>query len=218
MASKSSVVAGMQFGSEFLSNVCKGVLRRGGTHEQVFEAMKTESGLAEEFAELIVVKTKPILKSLNLIARNIVVNARAFTKASFFEKGPAKLWFGESFRNWILPAIPDEIPEFQGNLAKHELMKSMNDSEILAELGSPQPFTIPEFVAIVKSLVEKQPQGEAGTLLSNGYANIFYVQLEDGRVVAAGVYWVSGCREWDLGAYGLGGGGWSGGDCVFSRN
>ena len=54
MASKSVVVAGMQFGSEFLSNVCKAVLRRGGTHEQVFDALKTGSDLAEKLAELIV--------------------------------------------------------------------------------------------------------------------------------------------------------------------
>ncbi|MDI6734190.1 MAG: hypothetical protein QMD50_01710 [Patescibacteria group bacterium] len=51
---KSIMISGMHFGTEFLTNVYKKVLEKGGTEELIFNAMKTESGLAEKIADLIV--------------------------------------------------------------------------------------------------------------------------------------------------------------------
>ncbi len=159
------------------------------------------------------------LKFLELIAGNIAINTAAFPKDSFFSKnGPVKLYFGDNFSNWILAAMPDVIPAFEGTLLKTRLTKYMYDSEILDELGHPEPFTISEFSAIVRELLQKQPNGEDGILLNNGYANIFFVQLEDARVVAVRVLWGSGRRAWSLIAPGLDDGRWSDGRCVFSRS
>ncbi len=216
MASKSAVVAGMQFGSEFLSNVCKHVLRLGGTAEMVFDAMKTDGDLAEIVAARIVSRATSALKSLNLIAENIQIATSSFTKDSFFRNGPVKLWFGDNFKNWVLPGIQSTISSFNLSLKQTKLTKAMLDSEILSELGDPKPFTPSEFAAIIRELISKQPQGEDGPLLTNGYANIFYVKLEDERVVAVCADWHFYYRLWSLNANDLDGRRWHGGHCVFS--
>ncbi len=213
------MISGMQFGTEFLTNLCKEVIRRGGTEEKIFESLKTGSDLIPKFAEMIVGAKKLTLKYLKLIADNITVKTDNFSKDSFFkENGPVKLYFGSNFRNWILKAMPDEIPAFEGALLKTQLVKYMCDSEILAELGNPKPFTISEFSAIIRELFLKQPNGEGGIFLNNGYANIFFIQLENGRVVAVRVRWDSDDREWCLGVDDLYDDRWFGGYCVFSRS
>lgn len=216
------MVRGMLFGAEFFTELHKEVVKLGGSEENMFEKMKTDSGLAKEFAKLIVDGVNGAknltLKFLKLITDNIIVATEPFTKNSFFVKdGSVKLYFWDNFTNWILKAIPENIPAFQGKLLKTQLTKDMYDSEILNELNQPKPFTILEFAAIIRDLLTKQPKGEEGEFLNNGYANIFYVQLED-RVVPVFAGWRSGDRGWRLGVGDLDGGRWDGGDFVFSRS
>jgi hypothetical protein len=220
---KSDMVRGMLFGAEFFTELHKEVVKLGGSEERMFEKMKTGSGLAKEIAKLIVAGANGAknlaLKSLKLIEDGIAVMGEVFKKSSFFTAdGPVKLWFGDNFKKWVLSAIPDSIPAFQGKLLKTQLTEYMYDSAILKELGQPNPFTVGEFAAIIRDLLTKQPNGEDGTFLTNGYANIFYVKLDDGRVVAVDVRWRSDSREWRLSAYDLADGGWHDGDCVFSRS
>lgn len=159
------------------------------------------------------------LKSLKLIEDGIAVVGEVFKKSSFFTAdGSVKLWFGDNFKKWILSAIPDSIPAFQGKLLKNQLTEYMYDSAILKELGQPNPFTVGEFAAIIRDLLSKQPKGEGGTLVVNNYTNIFYVQLEDGRVVAVSVRWDADDREWRLGASDLDDVRWAGGHDVFARS
>jgi hypothetical protein len=214
---KSLMISGMNFGTEFLTNLYKEVVKRGGTEDRIFESLKTGSDLIPKFAEMIVGAKKFVLKSLKVVVDNIFLKTDSFSKNSFFDKsGSVKLYFGSNFSNWILEDIPDVIPAFEGNLLKTQLTKYMYDSEILDELGQPRLFTISEFSAIIRDLLLKQPDGEDGILLNNGYANIFFIQLKNGRVVAVHVHWFSDCREWGLNARGLGGDRWFDGICVFS--
>ncbi len=219
---KSLMVSGMNFGTEFLTNLYKGVVKKGGTEEDILKALKTGSDLIPKFAEMIVETAnrggKLSLKYLKLLADNIAVKTDGFSKDSFFKNGPVKLYFWDSFKNQILKAIPDSIPAFEGLLRKTQLTRNMFDSEILAELNNPQPFTVSEFAALIRELLSKQPKGEDGQLLNNGYANIFYVKLEDARVVVVDVSWLSGGREWYPRAYALGDGCWDDGRCAFSRS
>lgn len=218
---KSDMVRGMLFGAEFFTELHKEVVKLGGSEENMFEKMKTGTGLAKEMAKLIVAGANGAknlaLKSSRLITEGIAIATEPFTKNLFFVKnGPAKLYFWDNFANWILKAMPETIEAFQGNLMKTQLTEYMYDSAILNELGQPKPFTVGEFAAIIRDLLTKQPNGENGTLLNNSYANIFYVQLEGARVVAVSVRWSSGRRGWGLDARGLGGYGWVDGRCVFS--
>ncbi len=158
-----------------------------------------------------------VLKHLSLVQEYIRIISEPFSKSSFFSNGP-RLYFWDNFKNWVLSEIPDMIPTFQGTLSKYKLTKNMYDKEILEELGNPTPFTIGEFAGIMKDLISKQPNGKDGDLLTNGYANIFYVKLADGRVVAVNLRWHSVNREWNCSADDLDVGQWDEGYCVFSRS
>ena len=214
---KSDMVRGMLFGVEFITNVAKEVKKLGGTEEQIYEAMKTESNLAKNVAQFIVGTKKLALKYLTLIQDGIMIAVEAFSKSSFFSNGP-KLYFWDNFKNWVLSEIPDVIPAFTGSVRKTQLTKNMYDSEIQAELGNPTAFSVSEFAAIIKGLIAKQPKGEGGDLLNNGYANIFYVQLANRTVFAVGVRCCGGDREWRFSAFSLAGDRWLDGLCVFSRS
>lgn len=217
------MVSGMNFGTEFLTNLYKEVVKKGGKEEDIFEVLKTGSDLIPEFAKMVVEtanKGKRLsLKYLKLITNNIAVKTDSFSKDSFFKKGPVKLCFGTNFNKLILKAIPETVLVFEGFLRKTQLTKNMFDSEILAELNNSQPFTVSEFAAIICELLSRQPKGEDGQLLNKNCANIFYVKLEDGRVVAVDVYWaVCYDRKWSLDAFGLGDVWQNHGYCVFSRS
>ena len=163
---------------------------------------------------------KKSLEVLKLIEGGIQIVAESFAKDSFWKQdGPVKLYFWGNFEKLVLKAIPDAIPAFSGMLMKTMLTKQMWDSEILAELQNPTPFTIAELAAILLNLLMNQPNGEEGILLKNGYANIFYAQLEDGRVVAVSVRWDSDDCEWRCDASDLATNvRWDIGDCVFFRS
>lgn len=156
---KSQMARGALRFAEFATELNKEVSILGGNEEMVFEAMKNDSGLAKEMAGRVVsyaTKAKNFaLKHLRLIAENIPVATQSFTKQSFFMNGPAKFWFGENFKNWILPAIPESIPAFETRLVQAQLMEFMKDSGIRNELGNPEPFTVTEFAAVVKCFIER---------------------------------------------------------------
>lgn len=152
-----------------------------------------------------------------IISNHISMSVESFSTSSFFSKGPVKLFFGGYFKSWILPAIPETIPAFSISLSSFSFTKNMYDKEILTELGNPEPFTISEFAALIKNLISRQPVGEAGDLLNNGYLNIFYMKLDDERVVAVSVRWDPFDR-WCCGADDLDFDDWSGGSKVFVRS
>ena len=127
----------------------------------------------------------------------------------------AKLYIWSNFQNLILDKAPKKLPKAP-NYLKHVLEKPMTDAEI-QETWAINPYSIGEFLALITELIGKQPNREDGPLLTNGYINIFYVQLK-GRVVAASVYWGSLDREWNCDAYGLVDVDWNDGSCVFSRS
>lgn len=145
----------------------------------------------------------------------IAINANLFFKDFFLDES-VKLFLGSTFRNWVLRAVPDAVPAFQGTLLRTQLTKKyMYDSAILEELGNPRPFTILEFVAIIRDLFLKQPNGKEGALINNGHANIFFVQLGS-RVVTVYMPWDSAYYGWFVDVFVLGVGRWRAGSYVFS--
>jgi len=221
MSRKSLVMSALMFVVDFFSALFKELKKRGVTEERIFDALKSKddliSQMAEKIADVIVGTKNLALKYLTLVERGISVTTGAFSKSSFFANGP-NLYLWDNFKNWVLTEIPDTIPAFEGKLSKFSLTKKMYDSEIQTELGNPNSFSVTEFAAIVKDLVSRQPKGESGTLLNNGYANIFYVVLANTRVVAVRMRWSAGDREWSFSAFDLDDVHWGDEYCVFSRS
>ena len=212
-----SLISAIMLLVDFLVKFFKAVRKLGGDEQSIYDAFTDDSKISE-MAKIVVCSAKNLkLKLLKLVQSGIKAASTAFKK-SFFTEGPVKFYIWNNFSNWILKNAPEEIPEYACNLSKYQLTERMYDSQILDELGQPKPFTVLEFLAVLKRLVEKQPNGEEGILLNNGYANIFYVILPDGCVVAVSVRWGSGSREWLCNASDLDDDRWYGGRCVFSRS
>jgi len=119
-----------------------------------------------------------------------------------------------NFREWMLGLIEGQSPA-NANLCCYELVNASVDEPIIADLGGKQKaeMTLVEIYTLMKN----QPNGEKGILLTNGFANIFYVRDVKGVLRAIDVYWDEVC--WDLDAYSVErSSGWLAGRRVFSRN
>jgi hypothetical protein len=119
---------------------------------------------------------------------------------------------GSVFRRWLL----GKVEELSGerSLRYSRLRKPLVDAPIIAELGEGAAETS---LAEIWWLLEQQPNGEAGTLLVNGDANIFYVRDVDGIMFAVRVFWDD--LGWFVDAISVKHPNpWAVGDRVFSRN
>ncbi len=118
-----------------------------------------------------------------------------------------------NFDNWFNGKI--EEPFGEQKLRYGNLIKDSNDGLIIKELGgeAKAETTLTELYDLLK----KQGQGEEGVLLTNGYANIFYIKDTSGLLRAVGAggrdgEWVVSAgpvehpRDWGVGRR------------VFSRN
>ncbi len=92
-------------------------------------------------------------------------------------------WFGDNFKQHFLHK--EEAPQGEVELKVSQLKKDSLDKPILTELGDKAETNLTS----IWELLEKQPNGEQGILLTNGYANIFYVRDSKGVLWAVGVYW-----------------------------
>ena len=124
---------------------------------------------------------------------------------------PKKItWLSDLFREWFWGKI--EPPMAKTELRYAKLTKNSVDGPIMDELGGVKETTLAEIYALMK----RQPNGEQGVLLTNGWANIFYIR--DQKSVLRTVY-VSGHGDgWSVGADFFGFlYGWRIGRQVFSR-
>lgn len=173
----------------------------------------------QEFQKFLNQKRILRLKHLQLLNPNISISSEPFSKQEFLNsKLGIKIYMGDNFKNWIVSELLEEIPAFSVNLASYKLTKNMYDKEIRAEIGEDDVRTPNEALAIIFSNIAKQPNGEAGDFLNNGYANIQYVRLKNGEVVAVFAPWFSDDREWSLDACRLDGSGWREDNRVFARS
>lgn len=77
-----------------------------------------------------------------------------------------------------------------------DLAQSVTAAEIGSEFPEGYVFEdVGTFLALLATLIEGQWGGKAGTLLNNGYANIFYVKV-NGEVLPVGVGWSTVSRRW----------------------
>lgn len=125
-------------------------------------------------------------------------------------------YLGDNFADWFLSGKGKiENPLGEQTLRYAKLKKSSLDASIIAELGGEEKSETA--LSSVYGLMEKQPNGENGALLTNGYANTFYVRDQNGVLRAVRMDWYAG--GWRVSANSVGGPDrWRDGNRVFSRN
>ncbi|QQG46156.1 MAG: hypothetical protein HYY55_04350 [Candidatus Niyogibacteria bacterium] len=123
-------------------------------------------------------------------------------------------WLGSDFKCWFLGKTEEPVQEAILRCAR--LTRDAFDRDIREEIGTEFEETS---LAQVYALMERQPNGEAGKLLTNGRANTFCVRDIPGVLRAVRVSWLAGHDGWRVDAcLVLSPNWWSDGDCVFFRN
>ncbi len=119
---------------------------------------------------------------------------------------------GVNFTAWFSgKAQEDGTPNA---LTPYTLTKRAYDNEIITDLSGEE--AAESSLADIWALMEAQPTGKEGQLLTNGWANIFYVRDKDNVLRAVRVYWYG--DGWGVSAYALDDGCWNDGGQAFSRN
>ena len=126
------------------------------------------------------------------------------------------LWVSDDFQSRVgKKAKPvNDLPTI--TLTSGDLARNAYDREIKVDPVMPTNHVFEsesEFVAYLDQMISKQPNGEKGDLLNNGYWNIFYVA---GCVVY--VYWYSVYRRWNVNAWSLDDFNWYAGCRAFGCN
>ncbi|OHA88234.1 MAG: hypothetical protein A2653_00635 [Candidatus Zambryskibacteria bacterium RIFCSPHIGHO2_01_FULL_43_25] len=157
------------------------------------------------------VKLAPIPLPPLLIPRGTVtVTLKERHNPDEFYRTRSGLFVQPDFRAGVIAeANPSEAGE-SFNLKYADLGRDASDSEIEEVLGKSHFFGETQVCAIVADFIAKQQNGEDGTLLNGGRANLFYT----GSCVVD-VHWYAG-RGWRVVVWSRGGDEWRAGRRVFS--
>lgn len=104
-------------------------------------------------------------------------------------------WMGPNFREFFLDKIEENVGDT--TIAIYRLEKASLDAPIRAQLGDRAKIKLCHFFA----LIEKQSKREDGPLLTHGYANVAYIEANDGKVWVVGAHWRSGDGFWHVEAF-----------------
>lgn len=158
------------------------------------EKLSGEDGT--EWAERI----KSALRKDDLLRRvtEVAVTAiKKFVAADNFKVGNVGIvYLGDNFKTNFLGKIEKNVTN--SILIVSRLEKDSLDKDIRDEVGSDKEET---YLAHLSELLTRQSKGESGVLLTNGYANIFYIRDAIGNVWAVGVRWYSFYRGWVVSAH-----------------
>jgi hypothetical protein len=172
----------------FSSPSAQKALGNGGT-------LKT--GVKELLAKLSV---SDLLEAVGTVATPAIPTFSAKDHFKVDTSGEVKIGYvWEGFRNNFLAddgKVEADIAE--ATLRVHKFVKSSVDSPIIAELGGED--VAETSLAQMYEMMKTQGHGEQGILLTNGYANIFYIRDAKGVLWAAGCCWSSGIGYWGVDA------------------
>ncbi len=127
-------------------------------------------------------------------SQNIQIPQQTFSKNEFFKK--KFIWMSDNFGKDILPEIEEIITPASYVLTSLKLNRSLSDSSIRKILGKDEVVSLHQWAQETCALMEEQSEGQAGPLLTDGYANVRYVQSSSGTILAIGVLWIDGVRQW----------------------
>lgn len=127
---------------------------------------------------------------------------RFVAKETFFGETAVKIaYLSPGFTKWFEAAVEESVLE--ATLVPFNLNEAAAGSAIIADLGGEDRAEVA--LSQIWRLLERQPNGEEGVLLTNGYANIFYVRNITGVLVVVTVVWIALKNGWQVYAGSLGG-------------
>lgn len=153
--------------------------------------------------------------------KNVIVPATSGfdAKTAFAEKSNsaiAQFYHWSDFESTVYPKL-NPVPAMpKQSVSAYRITETSSLADIIEQTGA-KPMSLNEFSQTLAYLVSKQPTGQAGELLSDGYWNIFFVEVSPGYSVAVSAYWNSDYSSWFLLGYSLSHG-WYAGRQVFLRN
>lgn len=156
-------------------------------------------------------RTYKLLQLLTPPANNEPITFKA-DDTFFAKKTNVKVSYcGDNFVSWFTGKVEENVEPAQ--LTPFKLTQNARDSDIIRELGGSENAAEVNLVDVWR-LMERQPNGESGVLLTDGGVNIFYVR--DKNNVLSSVYVVWRGDGWSVFAVALGDW-WNAGGVVFSR-
>ncbi len=139
-------------------------------------------------------------KRLCQVAEVLVAGTEKFIAAAVFETIRSDIKFAslsEIFKSNLYGKIEEDVKP--AVLVIHRLERPCTDEEICTELGTDHEEIA---LAYLCELLSKQPKGESGPLLTNGYMNISYIRGTDGNLWIVRAYWSNsycgGCGGWGM--------------------
>jgi hypothetical protein len=168
----------------------------------------------------LIPKPEPLLEYVNSITNPGTIEkfiARDRFVINTKSGAPVRIsYLGDNFKEWFLGKIEEPIGRSTlCTLHYCNLLKASVDGPIIAKFGGKDK--VAATLAEMLSYMEKQGNGEEGLLLTNGYANIFYIRDIGGVLRAVHCYWYD--VGWHVHADSVEDPiEWRAGDRVFSRN
>ena len=174
------------------------------------------------FDKVVKERDKSILQLLEPVGTiDIPATTEKFVAKNHFgvditEEAEIKIsYLGDNFRFWFLNKSEEPFP---GSTLRYQTLKKGSvDGPIIAEIELDGKAKAEITLTELRLLLKKQPKGENGVLLTDGYANIFYIRDIDAVLRAVFVRWDG--PGWYLYAYSVEyPAEWTAGIRVFSRN
>ncbi len=106
-------------------------------------------------------------------------------------------WNGDNFKKYFVSLNRTgklEIDVLAQKLRVHKLRKNSLDGPIITQLGGES--VVETNLGTMFELMKKQGTGQAGDLLVNGYANIFYIRDDNGTLWAVSCRWFADLGGW----------------------
>jgi hypothetical protein len=104
------------------------------------------------------------------------------------------VWLGDNFKTNFLGKIEEGVKAAE--LKIHKIGQDSLDAPIITELGD----AAETLLADLWELLKRQPKGEEGALLANGWANIAYIRDVNGELWAVYARWFAAYGGWHVGA------------------
>lgn len=161
----------------------KKFLRKEPCWQKVVKTTKTAVSKLLEFVTSVKVAEVKHFKAAEHFQEGLIVNGVKYYSS-----------FGDNFNKHFLPKVEENVSAAE--LRVHKLLRDSKDLGIRTEIGEEKEETQ---LAYLHQCLKLQGNGEEGVLLTNGWANIFYIRDVEGNLWAVDAYWYVG--GWDLNAF-----------------